>query len=133
MIIEDIYVPSAGYSLHYLAENLADHLYRKVMLAGIHPGHCALVYDDGAANNLFPLSEGGFKTFLELLNSSLIRLPVKGQAAHMLQVTRDTKESLHYSKNSPNTTSVLPLVASLHSLPFIPVEETAEYLSLIHI
>ena len=126
MVVEDIDVPAAGYNLQFVAEKLADQLYKKVMITGIHPGHCAVVFNDGAVDDLFPPSEGGFLTFVEMVNSALKGLSVKGQASHMLQVTKDIKESFLYNcKTSP--THPLPLTISPYSVALNSVEETSEY------
>ena len=127
VVVEDIHIPSGGHKLQYLAEELANQLYKKVMITGIHPGHCAVVYHDGAVDDLFPQNEGGFLTFVDRVNSILKGLSVKGQASHMLQVTRDIEESLLYNKSCRNTSSALPLTISPNSINLSLPEETVEY------
>ena len=129
MVVEDIELPSAVYTSQFVAEKLALQLYKKVMITGMHPGHSAVVYNDGAVDDLFPRSEGGFLTFVEAVNSSLKGLSVKGQASHMLQLTPDINESLLCNKSLWYKPPVdpLPLTISLRSTVLSSAEETAEY------
>ena len=131
VVVEDINLPASGYNLLSSAEELADQLYKKVMITGMHPGHCAVVFDDGAMDVIFPPKEGGCSTFVEAVNSSLKKLPVKGQASHMLQLTPDIEESLLYNKSLCNTSSAPPpLTSPLFSIALNSAhsaEETAEY------
>ena len=78
------------------------------MVGGIHPGHCAVVYNDGAVDDLFPPTEGGLSTFMEKTNSALKGLCVQRQASHMLQITSDVEESLLYNKTIFNKSSHPP-------------------------
>ena len=49
-----ILLPSP-YTLKWLSENvIADWLYKDIMLRGIHPGHCAVLYDGRFSATLFP-------------------------------------------------------------------------------
>ena len=128
VVLENINLP-AGYHLQSLAEELADQLYEKVMITGVHPGHCAVVYNDGAVDDIFPPNQGGFLTFVKTMNSSLKGLSVKGQASHMLQVTQDINESLLYKRSQCNTSSAhpLPFTISPRSIALNSAEETVEY------
>ena len=129
VVVEDIKLPTGGCKLQSLAEELADQLYKKVMITGTHPGHCAVVYNDGAMDDLFPPNEGGSLTFVDAVNSSLKKISIKGQASHMLQVTPDIKESLLYNESCGNTLFALPLplTVSPHSISLSSAEETVEY------
>ena len=64
---EDINLP-VGYSAESMAVNLVDSLYTKVMQRGIHPGHCAVVFNEDAASQLFPPQEGGLPRFVQLVH-----------------------------------------------------------------
>ena len=109
VIVEDISLPGS-YSIQWLAEHLADWLYKKVMLRGIHPGHCSVLYNHTAEDDLFPPDQGGTSTFLQMVNSSLRAIPETRQASHMLQLTRSTEESLLYDcKIQYTSTTFLPV------------------------
>ena len=71
----------------------------------------------------------GFLTFVDGVNSDLKGLSVKGQASHMLQVTRDIRESLLYNKSCNKTSSTfpVPLTISPKSVGLFSPEETVEY------
>ena len=126
VVVEDIDLPAAGYNLQFVAEKLADQLYKKVMITGIHPGHCAVVYNDGTVDDLFPPNQGGFLTFVDAVNSSLKKISVKCQASHMLQVSLDIKESLLYNK-SCGFPLPLHLAKPPNSVAPTSAEETVEY------
>ena len=80
-------------------------------------------------DDLFPLGEGDFMTFAEMVNFSLKDLSVKRQVSHMLQVSSDINESLLCSKSCWNQSSVdpPPLTISPHSIALTSAEETAEF------
>ena len=59
----------AGFSSQWLANQLAEQLHMKVMQRGIHPGQCAVLFDQGAENQLFPATDGGLPAFVQLVNS----------------------------------------------------------------
>ena len=120
-----------GFSIQWLADQLAEELHTRVMQRGIHPGHCAVLFDQGAENQLFPAAEGGLPQFMQSLNSSLNAMTANKKAGCMLQVSQDIEETLLYRGYQQNTASSLGsfnLVAE-RSLSGInpPVEETAEF------
>ena len=127
MVVEDINFTSRNHKLQSLAEELANQLHKKVMLTGIHPGHCAVVYHDGAVDDLFPQNEGGFLAFVDRVNSTLKGLSVKGQASHMLQVTQDFNEGLLYKRSHCNTSSFSPSPLIICPRSINSAEETVEY------
>ena len=96
------------------------------MQRGIHPGHCAVVFDQGAANQLFPPANGGLPDFVQLVNSSLNAMTANKKAGCMLQVSQDIGETLLYRGCQQNTTS--SLVAERSPYGIIPlVDKTAVY------
>ena len=117
-----------GFSSQWLANQLAEQLHTRVMQRGIHPGHCAVLFDQGAAKQLFPDAEGGFPEFMQCLNSSLNAMTGNKKAGCMLQVSQDMRETLLYRGCQQNTASSFALVAE-RSLSGVnpPVEETAQY------
>ena len=127
VMVEDINLPGR-YTIQWLAEQLADHLYKKVMLRGIHPGHCSVLYNHTAEDDIFPPDQGGLSTLLQMVNSSLRAIPGTRQASHMLQLTNSMEESLLYScKCNSHDTSTTTLTVSSQSMPPSDAEETAEY------
>ena len=96
VVKENIEIPGK-YNIKWLADHLAQQLHTKVMKRGIHPGHCAVLYDLGAEDNLFPNHEGGVSAFVEKVNCSLKAIPANGHADHMLQLTNKIKRSLLHS------------------------------------
>ena len=126
--VEDITLP-VHYTIQWLAEQLADRLYKKVMLRGIHPGHCSVLYNHTTEDNLFPPDQGGLSTFLQMVNSSLRAIPGTRQASHMLQLTNSMEESLLYNCNydGHNNTSTTPLTVSSQLKAPSDAEETVEY------
>ena len=102
-----------------MAEQLAEQLHRKVMQRGIHPGHCAVVFQSDAAFKLFPPQDGGLPSFVQLVNDKLRAIAVKSQAGHMLQMSQNIEETLLYSSSN---------VRSAHSIPLVvDIEDTAGY------
>ena len=110
----------------WLADQVADRLHQRVMKQGIHPGHCALLYDLSAKDNLFPPGEGGLQAFIENVNTTLRAIPVQSQADHMLQLSQDMKESVIFGHNYPNSDSgPAPLLTDPSSS--VTCEDTAEF------
>ena len=123
VVVQDVQLP-AGYNLQSLAVELADQLYKKVMKTGMHPGHCAVVFDQGASNQLFPPPDGGLPAFVQLVNSSLNGMTANKKAGCMLQMSQDMGETLLYQKNA--SSSLIRLVGERSpSGSIAPVEETA--------
>ena len=104
VVEENINFP-LGYSIQSMAEQLAGQLHTKVMQRGIHPGHCAVVFDGGAAFELFPPLNGGLPAFVQLVNDNLRAIPVQSQAGHMLQISPNIGETLLYNRNARSTTA----------------------------
>ena len=129
-VVEDIEL-SEGSPFKGLAEQLASQLEWKVMRPGIHPGHCAVVYDPGAEDVLFPSGEGGLDAFCQLVNATLKARPAKSQSTHMVQLTQSMDESLLYSSRSTRNTSSPPVSPPLVVSPLFNAqvggEETVEY------
>ena len=86
-----------GYSDQSLAEKLANKLHADVMMRGIHPGHCAVVFDGDATAELFPTPNSGLPSFVQLVNEWLRAIPARNQAGHMLQISQNIDETLLYS------------------------------------
>ena len=82
-----------------MADQLAERLHTKVMQRGIHPGHCVVVFDGGAAVELFPAQDGGLPAFVQLVNDKLRAIPVRSQAGYMLQMSQNIEETLLYGTN----------------------------------
>ena len=118
VVEENINFP-LGYSVQLMAEQLAGQLHTKVMQRGIHPGHCAVVFDGGAAAvELFPPHHGGLPAFVQLVNDNLRAIPAKSQAGHMLQISPNIEETLLYSSTvtyiaAASTTT--PLLSEAHA------------------
>ena len=114
VVEENINFP-LGYSIQLMAEQLAGQLHTKVMQRGIHPGHCAVVFDGGAAAvELFPPHHGGLPAFVQLLNDKLRAIPAKSQAGHMLQMSSKIEETLLYSRNARSTAATPPQLPPNH-------------------
>ena len=127
VVVEDIVLP-ASYTIQWLADQLADRLYKKVMLRGIHPGHCSVLYNHAVKDKLFPGNQGGLSTFLQMVNSSLRTIPGARQASHMLQLTQSIKESILYDCNcGSQNTSTTPLAVSGQLMSPSDAEGTVEY------
>ena len=125
VVEENINFP-AGYSIHSMAEQLAQQLQTKVMQRGIHPGHCAVVFQSDAAFKLFPPQDGGLPSFVQLVNDKLRAIPAKSQAGHMLQMSQNIEDTLLYSKSERFTASTsvsVPMVSETS----VDVEDTAEF------
>ena len=129
-VVEDIEL-SKGSPFKGLAEQLAGQLERKVMRPGIHPGHCAVIYDPGAEDVLFPSGEGGVDAFCQLINATLKAIPAKSQSTHMVQLTQNMDGSLSYGSRSTWNTSSPSAAPSLVVSPLLNTlvggEETVEY------
>ena len=127
VVVEDMSLP-ASYTVQWLAEQLADRLCKKVMLRGIHPGHCSVLYNHTAEDDLFPQDQGGLPIFLQMVNSSLRTIPVTRQASHVLQLTQNIMESVLYSCNcNSQDTSTTPLTVYVQLMAPSSAEETVEY------
>ena len=122
MVGEDIDFP-VGYSDQRMAEKLAKTLKTHVMMRGIHPGHCAIVFDGDTVAELFPSHTGGLPAFVQLVNEWLRALPAKSQAGHMLQIIQSMEETLLYSGtlSSNGASANAPLVSD----PFIDADGKA--------
>ena len=102
MVEENINFP-AGYSIESMAEILAEKLHKEVMMRGIHPGHCAVVFDGAAAPELFPAQDGGLPAFVQLVNSELTARNANKKSGCMLQIGQDIEGTLLYSsRKAPN-------------------------------
>ena len=127
---ENIPVPT-NYSIQWLTKQVAGYLYKKVMLRGIHPGHCAILFHHEAMGDLFPSSEGGFSAFIQGANAELRGICVGRQAGHMLQMTEDVEESVlfgcHTTLSSTSASALVsfPVLSQVGSIS--PPEDTAEY------
>ena len=125
VVEENINFP-LGYSIQSMVEQLTEQLQTEVMQRGIHPGHCAVVFDEGAAIELFPPQDGGLPAFVQLVNGTLRAFPVKSQAGHMLQISQNIEETLLYSRNARSTAAAsvtTPLLSETSS----DVEDTAAF------
>ena len=120
-----------GFSSQWLANQLAEQLHKRVMQRGIHPGHCAVLFDQGAVNQLFPAGDGGLPNFMQHLNSSLNVMTANKKARCMLQVSQEMEEIFEYRGNQLNTTSSFDSVnlVAESSLPGSnpSIEETSEF------
>ena len=115
VVEENINFP-VGYSIQSMAEQLAKQLHMKVMQRGIHPGHCAVVFDDSAGVlQLFPPQDGGLPVFVKHVNSCLRAIPVESQRSHMLQMSLSIEETLLYSRHERHP-EVNYLITSLQNL-----------------
>ena len=131
VVEENINIPF-GYSIHALAMQLAERLHTKVMQRGIHPGHCAVVFDGDAAGELFPPRDGGLPAFVRLVNDNMRAIPVHSQAGHMLQMSQNIEETLLYSTNvrdTPSNPVSLPLVSYVGDAAGYQTERHAEVIS----
>ena len=134
VMVEDIVLP-ASYTIQWLADQLAERLYQKAMLRGIHPGHCSVLYDHAVKDKLFPANQGGLSTFLEMVNSSLRTIPGTRQSSFMLQLTQSIKESLLYDYDcncGSQNTSTTPLAVSGQLMSPSDAEGTVEYKTQMH-
>ena len=90
-----------------------------------------MLFDQGAANQLFPPANGGLPDFVQLVNSSLNAMTANKKAGCMLQVSQDIGETLLYNGNQQNTASSLGpfnMVAERSLSGIIPVvEETTVF------
>ena len=127
VMVEEINRP-ASYTIQWLADQLADRLYKKVMLRGIHPGHCSVLFDHTAKDNLLPPDQGGLAAFLQMVNSRLKTLPGTSQTSHMLQLTQSIEESLLYDCTcGSQNTSTTTLAVSGQLMSPSDAEWTGEY------
>ena len=122
---------SVGYTMRWLADQLADQLFTKVQERGIHPGHCAVLFDQGVANQLFPSADGGLPTFVQLVNSKLNTMTANKKGGCMLQISQDFEETLLYSGQQTSTSFALAVGKSSSGVGTL-VEETAMYLTERH-
>ena len=122
----NINLPVGLYSSQWMADQLAEHLHTKVMERGIHPGHCAVLFDQGAEKELFPPGDGGLPHFVQRVNSNLNRMTANRTVGCMLQMSQDMGETLLYQTKTPSLPS-LKLVAERSPSGSIAVEETAVY------
>ena len=113
-----------------MAEHLAEQLHRKVIQRGIHPGHCAVVFDGGAAVQLFPPQDGGLPAFVQLVNDNLRAIPGRSQACHMLKLSQSIGETILYSSTNvrsiPSTSVSIPLVLDVQNTAGYQTERHAE-------
>ena len=109
-----------------MAEPLAEQLHRKVIQRGIHPGHCAVVFDGGASVELFPPQDGGLPAFVQLVNDNLKAIPAKSQAGHMLQISPDIEGTLLYSKQKKSVSVSIPLILDVENTAGFQTERHAE-------
>ena len=114
-----------------MAEQLAKQLHTKVMQRGIHPGHCAVVFDGGAAAvQLFPAQDGGLPAFVQLVNDNLRAIPGKSQAGHMLKMSQKLEDTLLYSstnvRSTPSNSVSIPLVLDVDNTAGYQTERHAE-------
>ena len=117
------------YTIKWFAQQVADRLNKEVMQRGIHPGHCSVLYDHTVEEALFPSVQGGMPTFIVKVNESLRGLAVDTQASHVLQLSRESQETLLYSKRTDIVDTVLPdktFISDLLTSSSDP-EETMEY------
>ena len=68
-----------------------------LLLQGIHPGHCAVLYTEDMEDALFPEAEGGREEFVRLLNEEMKWRMMNPKYAP--QVSEDMDESIFYSQN----------------------------------
>ena len=127
---ENINIPF-GYTIHAMAEHLHEQLYTKVMQRGIHPGHCAVIFDGDIKAKLFPPEDGGLPAFVKLVNDKLRGKPAKNHEGHMLQTSTKIEETLLYGTKESLT------AASSEYNPFLAetsfgAEDTVEYHSETH-
>ena len=111
------------YHLGWLAKQVANRLHQRVMKRGIHPGHCAVLYEGRAVDTLFPTAQGGLPAFICKVNGALQTISVQSQARHMLQLTQDMKESVIFGHNFASSTD--PLLTEVSST--VASEDTVEF------
>ena len=108
------------YTIHNTAEAVAKQIFDRVFIPGVHPGHCAVLFNQRAKDVLFPPQEGGVKKFQDLVNEKLRGKSLK-QPLHMLQLTQNISESLLPEEGNGGSCD---LVANYQSTTS---NETAEY------
>ena len=106
--------------IHNTAEAVAKQIFDRVFIPGVHPGHCAVLFNQRAKDVLFPPQEGGVKKFQDLVNEKLRGKSLK-QPLHMLQLTQNISESLLPEEGNGGSCD---LVANYQSTTS---NETAEY------
>ena len=84
---------------------LADKVYELTHGRGIHPGYCSILYDDESSDVLFPPSEGGLPTFLQMLNEELQSKFIPAATKYAPQVTTKMEESVHHRHKQLATSS----------------------------
>ena len=116
-VVEEYIDFPAGYSDQSLAEKLAGKLHTEVMKRGIHPGHCAIIFDSDATTELFPTPNGGLPAFVQVVNEWLRALPARSQAGHMLQISQNIEETLLYSGSATPAQAFVnaPILCEAHS------------------
>ena len=132
VVEENIELP-VGYSLQIMAEELANQLHTKVMQRGIHPGHCAVIFDGDASVKLFPPQDGGLPKFINLVNETLRRIPARSQADHMMNISTMIEETLLYSTNArsaPSNSASIPMVLDAEATAEYQLERHAEVLPI---
>ena len=127
VVEENIDFP-AGYSIKSMAEILAKKLHTEVMMRGIHPGHCVVVFDGAAALELFPPQDGGLPAFVQLVNSELTARNANKKSGCMLQIGQDIEGTLLYSSRKAPNLSASSVRTPLLSEPYTggDWEETVE-------
>ena len=100
---------------------LAEKLCEILLMKGIHPGQCAILYTEDVKDQLFPVSEGGTAKFVELLNLEM-KSKMKNPR-YAPQVTDNMDESVFYSHG----TAVLPQNTSLLADTNTNPEDTVQY------
>ena len=102
-VVEESVNFPAGYSMKSMAEKLSEKLHTEILMRGIHPGHCAVLFDGDAALEIFPPQDGGLFTFVELVNDNL-RARVRARAdIGMLQISQSMEETLLYGRSARDT------------------------------
>ena len=109
------------------------------MQRGIHSGHCAVLYNEGATSQLFPPQDGGLPKFVEVVNEKLKGKVVGNQAEHMLQISQSIEDTILYSKhehtsqpvNTPFPLETSRRIASTRINTTVPASVTASALHLL--
>lgn len=104
---------------------LLDILYDAVMKRGIHPGYCAVLYDEKAMEKIFPPEEGGLAQGLKMLNEALKSKVEAGQAQYAPQLSTYLEESIHYRPSKE--TSLGQYTLDLMSDGATDVKQTVQY------
>lgn len=86
----------SGYSQQWLADQVSNKLFDLVLGRGVHPGHCAILFNQDMESSLFPL---GTSAFLQGVNDAMKGRVARSQARHVLQLTQDMEESVLYGES----------------------------------